>query len=141
MRNIYGEMTDELNRGAPSDRCQVDWRLNSPHVLQRLQADASAPSPHITWQPELLEILPSETNAAAFTTPGEPTFVGDGRPLAVPIPSDITTIRRNDRALGLAWRFYLRTLLEAAFDAGYTMVDCVYLPAHGWHYILVREYL
>ena len=137
MRNIYGVMTDELNRGAPSDRCQVDWRLNSAHVIQRLDDNI----PHPAWEPENLEILPSEINAAGFTVPGEPTFFGHGRPLAVPIPSDITAVRRGDHALSLAWRFYLRTVLEDAFAAGYTLVDCVHLPHHGWHYILVREYM
>ncbi len=66
--------------------------------------------------------------------------MGDGRPLAVPIPGDIVAIRRSDFELSLAWRIYLRTVLEEAFEAGYTMVDCVHLPTHGWRYILVREY-
>lgn len=137
MRNIYGEMTDALNRGAPSDRCQVDWRLTSAHVAQTLDDH----TPHPTWDASNLEILPSATNAAGFAVPGAPEFVGHGRPLAVPIPSDITAVRRGNHALSLAWRFYLRTVLEAAFAAGYTMVDCVHLPQHGWRYILVREYL
>jgi predicted GNAT superfamily acetyltransferase len=138
MRNIYGEMSDELNRGVPSDRCQVDWRLSSAHVVQKLQPNAT----HATWEIENLEILPSQINAAGFAAPEQPTFTGDeGRPLAVPIPSDVAAIRRSDRALSLEWRFYLRTVLEKAFSAGYTLVDCVHLPDHGWHYILVREYL
>ncbi|NJN84274.1 MAG: hypothetical protein HC802_19660, partial [Caldilineaceae bacterium] len=37
-RNVYGELQDDLNRGVPSDRCQVDWRLNSPHVLHDIDA-------------------------------------------------------------------------------------------------------
>jgi predicted GNAT superfamily acetyltransferase len=32
IRNIYGEMTDALNAGVPTDRCQVDWYLGSPRV-------------------------------------------------------------------------------------------------------------
>ena len=135
LRNVYGEMTDELNRGAPSDRCQVDWRLNSPHVLQKMQPA------HATWEAHNLEILPCQSNAAGFAVPGEPVFRGDGRPLAVPIPDDITAIRRSDHELSLAWRYYLRAVLEEAFAAGYTMVDCIHLPNHGWRYILVREYL
>ena len=138
LRNLYGEMTDELNRGAPSDRCQVDWRLTSPHVLHTIASKANAQR---TWSPEILDILPSRINAAGFDVPSETTLSHDGRPLAVPIPSDISTIRRADRELSLAWRFYLRSVLEEAFDAGYTMVDCVHLTNHGWHYILVREYL
>jgi predicted GNAT superfamily acetyltransferase len=141
MRNIYGEMTDELNRGVPSDRCQVDWRLNSPHVVQKVQAHAGAPVPQPTWEPDHLAILPTQINAAGFVTPVTRTLPDDGRPLAMPIPSDIAAIRRADRALSLGWRLYLRALLEEAFDAGYTMVDCVHLPERGWHYILVREYV
>jgi predicted GNAT superfamily acetyltransferase len=140
MRNIYGEMTDDLNRGVPSDRCQVDWRLSSAHVVQKVAAETGVKSPHAHWEADILEILPSHSNAAGFAVPGEPTFVGDGRPLAVPIPSDIVAIRRGDFELSLAWRMYLRTILEEAFDAGYTMVDCIHLPNHGWRYILVREY-
>jgi predicted GNAT superfamily acetyltransferase len=140
MRNIYGELNDDLNRGVPSDRCQVDWRLNSPRVAQKAQ-DQGNSAVHAQWEPEILEILPSSTNAAGFATPGDPAFVGEGRPLAVPIPSDIAAIRRTDRELSLAWRFYLRAVLEEAFGAGYTMVDCIHLPNRGWHYILVRDYM
>jgi predicted GNAT superfamily acetyltransferase len=140
MRNIYGEMTDELNRGAPSYRCQVDWRLSSAHVVQKLAEQTGTHSPHAQWETEILEILPSHYNTAGFVVPGEPIFVGDGRPLAVPIPSDIQAVRSGDSELGLAWRLYLRAMLEDAFNAGYTLVDCINLPNHGWHYILVREY-
>jgi predicted GNAT superfamily acetyltransferase len=137
LRNHYGELTDGLNRGVPSDRCQVDWRLNSPHVLRRVEGQPN----HSSWEPDLLEILPSRVNAAGCATPGAATFDADGRPLAVPIPDDIAAIRRSDRELSLAWRYYLRALFEEAFGAGYTLVDCVHLPDHGWHYILVREYI
>jgi hypothetical protein len=34
---------------------------------------------------------------------------------------------------------YMRAVLEAAFAAGYLMVDCVKLPEQGWHYILHKQ--
>ena len=141
IQNLYGEMTDDLNRGVPSDRCQVDWRMKSAHVVQKVKTYTNTPAPHAAWEAYNLEILLSDTNHAGFTVPGEPTFVNDGRPLAVPIPADIGAIRRSDDQLSLAWRLYLRIVLEDAFAAGYTMVDCIHLPDRGWHYILVREYL
>jgi predicted GNAT superfamily acetyltransferase len=141
VRDLYGEMTDDLNRGVPSDRCQVDWRLNSAHVVRKAQARTDAEASHALWEQEILEILPSHSSTAGFAIPGDPAFSGDGRPLAVPIPDDIAAIRRSDRELSLAWRFYLRAVLEEAFGAGYTMVDCIHLPDHGWHYVLVREYM
>lgn len=135
IRNLYGEMEDLLNAG-PSDRCEVNWRLNSPHVLHDLEPHR----PTRTWDAAGLQVLPVTTDAAGFAVPGDPTLALDGRPPAVPIPDDIAAIRRRDPLLGQAWRLYLRAVLEAAFAAGYTMVDCIHLAAHGWRYILVREY-
>lgn len=137
MRDLYGELQDQLNAGVPSDRCQVDWRLNSPYALHDLQSVRQFQP----WERDALMILPSATNAAGFLTPGPPDLVADGRPLAVPIPEDIAAIRRADPALSMAWRLYLRAALEEAFAAGYTLIDCIHLPGHGWHYILVCERL
>lgn len=137
LRNLYGELQDRLNAGAPSDRCEVDWRLNSPHVLHDLEPRRPTPD----WDVSTLSLLPAASGEAGFILPGDPALTLDGRPLAVPVPDDIAAIRRSDPRLGLAWRLYLRAVLEDAFAAGYTMVDCVHLGAHGWRYILVREYV
>jgi predicted GNAT superfamily acetyltransferase len=137
LRNIYGELRDALNAGVPSDRCQVDWRLNSPHVLHDI--DARRRDPH--WDFSAMHFLPAQMREDGFLQPVEQPLALDGRPLAAPLPDDIGAIRRQDRELSLAWRFYMRAVLEAAFVAGYTMVDCIQSPEHGWRYILVREYL
>lgn len=43
--NYYGEMDDELNRGIPSDRLEVDWWLRDPRVVQLMRGERSrAPS-------------------------------------------------------------------------------------------------
>ena len=36
LRNFYGKMDDDLNRGLPSDRFDVDWWVNSHRVNRRL---------------------------------------------------------------------------------------------------------
>lgn len=136
VRNMYGELQDVLNGGVPSDRCEVDWRLTSPHVLHELEPRR----PTHAWDGAMLQLLPATLDARAFAVPGDPALAFDGRGLAVPIPDDIAAIRRADPDLARAWRLYLRAVLETAFAAGYTMVDCVHLGAHGWRYILVREY-
>ncbi len=43
LREIYGEMRDELNAGLPSDRFQVDWWVNSRRVERRLSKRARLP--------------------------------------------------------------------------------------------------
>jgi predicted GNAT superfamily acetyltransferase len=142
IRDIYGELNDDLNRGVPSDRCQVDWRLRSPHVLHDIEPRRREQA----WEAASLVVLPRPEGTRRVGTgdllaPGDPVVTPDGRPLAVPIPADIALIRRTDRELSMAWRMYVREVLEAAFAEGYTMVDCVHLGDHGWRYILVREYL
>ncbi len=42
--DYYGEMDDELNRGRPSDRLEVDWWLNDPRV-EALMRGATPPLP------------------------------------------------------------------------------------------------
>ncbi|MDQ3248985.1 MAG: hypothetical protein M3Q45_07200 [Chloroflexota bacterium] len=133
-RNRYGTMTDALNAGAPSDRCQVDWWVQSEAVVNILNSAGMAE--RVTkgaWH-----VLPTAP-MGDFRQPIEQTLPLDGTPLAVPIPDDIAAIRRVDSELGLAWRFYLRDVLESAFSGGYSMVDCVDLPEQGWHYILTEQ--
>jgi predicted GNAT superfamily acetyltransferase len=136
VRDMYGELQDVLNAGVPSDRCEVDWRLTSPHVLHDLERRR----PTQPWDAAMLQILSATLDERAFAVPGDPAPALDGRGLAVPVPDDIAAIRRADPGLARAWRHALRAMLETAFVAGYTMVDCVHLGAHGWRYILVREY-
>jgi predicted GNAT superfamily acetyltransferase len=134
-RNVYGEMQDALNRGVPSDRCQVDWWLNSEHVLADIEPQRQRPA----WNFADFQILPTAAQGE-LRAPGEVMPRVDGAPIALPIPDDIAAIRARDGALSLAWRLYFRAVLEAAFAAGYTMVDCDTIQNSGWHYILIQEY-
>jgi predicted GNAT superfamily acetyltransferase len=136
IRNMYGELNDGINAGVPSDRCQVDWRLNSSHVLREIEPRRPTP----TWDLSTMHILPTRSSRQGDLQPAEAPLLLDGRPIAVPLPDDISAIRRSDRELSLAWRYYMRTVLEESFGAGYTLVDCLHAAQHGWRYILVREY-
>ncbi len=79
---------------------------------------------------------PVARTVSGLSQPVEQELRFDGRPVALPLPDDIAAIRRADAALALAWRLFMRHALEAAFAAGYAMVDCVDWPEHGWRYIL-----
>ena len=138
-QNVYGEMQDELNRGVPSDRCQVDWLLNDPHALQQTNQRRL----HQRWDKERLNILPSHRRQDGFFEPVDvelsTALSTDDRLVAVPIPQDIAAIRAADSALSLDWRLYMRHVLEKAFHDGYTMVDCVKIEQKGWHYLLMDD--
>lgn len=140
LRNIYGEMTDALNAGSgPSDRCQVDWWLNSERVVDRVAHYEGTHSPqgdrradHLTSGLQVLQTVV----AGEFRRPLESDLRLDGGPIAVPLPDDITAIRRQQPALALEWRYFVRAKLEQAFAAGYTIVDCAHVAQHDWCYIL-----
>ena len=149
-RNTYGEMLDGLNRGVPSDRCQVDWWLRSERVVNVAELDheirrretgkwgdgemgrvLTRNTQHAT---RLLQILPTQ-RSGDFYAPVEVDLRVDGSPIALPVPDDIAAIRRSDGGFSLAWRMYMRSVLETAFAAGYAMVDCVRI-GHEWYYVV-----
>ncbi|MEZ4673635.1 MAG: hypothetical protein R2932_05235 [Caldilineaceae bacterium] len=134
-RNVYGELDDDLNRGTPSDRCQVDWWLRSERVERAAQGEL--PNGNTVWPNSY--ILPATRNASGFLCPQECALSFENATIAVPVPEDIGAIRRSDPGLGHTWRMYTREILEDAFAASYVMVDCVRLPELGWHYILAHS--
>ena len=134
-RNVYGELDDDLNRGTPSDRCQVDWWLCS----ERAEAAARRAWPNGARDWRDSQILPSTRNEDGFLRPVDSPLSMDSAAIAVPVPDDIAAVRRLDPQLGHAWRMYTREVLETAFAANYQMVDCVQFGKNDWHYILTHS--
>jgi predicted GNAT superfamily acetyltransferase len=133
MRDVYGQMADNLNAGMPSDRFQVDWYLASERVNYALSPQRQKAS----WQEIELEILPTRpvTMGSRVREPVEITLRLQGDPLAVPLPDSVASLR-IEKGLLMAWRLFLRHTMEQSLAAGYKVVDCVDLPGRGWHYIL-----
>jgi len=105
-RNHYGAMEDELNRGLPSDRFEVEWWLRRP------KATPTTHDPVV-----ILEV----------GRHGEPRRVGTnvspGRTALIWIPADIQVVKRQSLELALAWRMESRAAFEAALAAGLVAVD------------------
>jgi predicted GNAT superfamily acetyltransferase len=121
LRDLYGHMRDELNVGLSSDRFQVDWHIASAHVAGRLRGGRTGPS--------LSELRAEGVSLLNCPLPGDlprpPQAVLplEGDRLLVQIPARFQAIKSADLALSRAWREHTRALFEAAFTAGYTVVD------------------
>jgi predicted GNAT superfamily acetyltransferase len=104
--DYYGPMQDALNRDLPSDRLIVEWHLRDG----RPRPDGTGPGQTILRDggegPELrLDAM------------------GGGGPLAIEIPADVQSMKREAPETALAWRLAVREAFTAALDAGYTACD------------------
>ena len=136
-RDWYGIMKDGLNAGVPSDRCQVDWWLDSARVEGRVARGEGRRDTAESGSARLV-VMPTVASGPDFRAPADGELSLDGRPLALPIPDDIAAIRRSDAALGMAWRLFVRHHLEQTFAAGYVITDCISL-AGEWYYLLEQS--
>jgi predicted GNAT superfamily acetyltransferase len=140
IRDYYGELRDNLNRGLTTDRFQVDWWIasrrietrltrNRPPLQLRHYLDVGTPIiNNVQWDDRDLPVCQKP-----IEPPQPDRFL-------VEFPADFQAIRRADNALATAWRLQLRSICEAAFASGYTVIDYVHEP--GQHarsfYVMLR---
>lgn len=130
--DYYGAMQDELNRGLPSDRLEVDWWLQDPRVEALMRGE----------RPEHLWTHPATALAAAARgrdlTPDDPALNLDAPAVKVEIPTEFAALKRRDAGLGLDWLLAVRRTLQHYFGRGYLAVDYVVAGDRG-AYVLRRE--
>jgi predicted GNAT superfamily acetyltransferase len=135
LRNVYGELRDELNAGLPSDRFQVDWWVNSQRVNRRLSRRARPRLDLAHFLAADVEIInPSVIGANELPRPAQgssfPGSLEDGHRAAlllVEIPADFSSIKEADVSLAREWRYHTRTLFENLFESGYLVTDFIHL--------------
>jgi len=133
LRNWYGEMRDKLNAGLPSDRLQVDWRIASPRVEQRLRGESKNP-----LVSDLLAAgvpLINQPVEDRLLCPPEKTLRVEGERLLIQIPADFQSLKAADRDLALGWRLHTRALFEEAFATGYTVTDLLVERGRSFYYL------
>ena len=118
--NFYGEMDDDINRGMPSDRIEVVWRLDQPCA----HTASSAPLPVLL---EADERGYPKLSASAW----------DAECYAAAVPPDLEGLRRTDRPAVLEWRLALREVLKTAFERGYEATD--FLQQQGQYIYQLRR--
>jgi predicted GNAT superfamily acetyltransferase len=126
IRNYYGELRDDINLGLATDRFQVDWWIATPHVETHLARQQTS---LLSYLQEDVTIL----NPATWDERGLPVCanpIESRRPdrFLVEFPADFQAVKRADNALAIAWRLHLRSICEAAFPDGFTVIDYVHEP-------------
>jgi predicted GNAT superfamily acetyltransferase len=117
VQNMYGQRTDRLNAGVPSDRLIAEWELA-----------AAPPAPpafnSVSELPRLIE-LKEVRNQSPVPVGVRQIFPDDEPRLLLEIPIDITAIRSQDPVLAEAWRSLVGQAFRHAFDRSYRAVHFV----------------
>jgi chorismate synthase len=108
-RNAYGPAPETADGPLPSDRFIVEWQLDDPQVQARL----SGRLPALDWLHEPL-INPTLSGGLQLPTTARAR-------LRIPLLHDWLTV--HEPATARTWRYQIRASAEAAFAAGYAVVD------------------
>lgn len=132
LRELYGDMRNELNQGLPTDRFRVDWWISTGHVADRIKgpvADPASPGGPVLNPAKILSNgLP--VPPATFDLPS----TGFCR---VEIPVDIQRLKSEAPELAWQWHLQTRDIFETVFAQGYTAVDL--LRHQGRNYYLLQK--
>jgi predicted GNAT superfamily acetyltransferase len=126
--NLYGEMTDTINAGLPSDRLEATWILRDERVVQLANGEPAAPL--INTYPDMNFRLKSSTDGRPIVS--EAAAAGS-RWHFVEIPFNLKQLKSSSLALALEWQLALRQTLQQAFAQGEVVVDFVTLEDHCWY--------
>ncbi len=133
--NYYGDMTDSINAGLPSDRLEAVWYLadTRPAVDYR-EPDSSNPQTYFL------------TYADSHNRPQQSDLALQQSVVYIEIPADIGSLKRSTPDLALSWRLAVRESMQQAFAQGYSIIDflllegrCVYAltaPAPWFMYVV-----
>jgi predicted GNAT superfamily acetyltransferase len=128
IRDYYGELRDDLNRGLATDRFQVDWWVASRRIETRLTRKRPPLQLHHYLEVGAPTINPAVWNDRDLPVCHDPIVAPPPDRFLVELPADFQTIRRADNALAMAWRLHLRSICETAFASGFTVIDYVHDP-------------
>ncbi|WP_047152282.1 GNAT family N-acetyltransferase [Aneurinibacillus tyrosinisolvens] len=138
IENCYGEMSDGLNNGLPSDRFNVEWLMTSPYQEQRkrLFTKLSVQKQGVLLDWELREDgLPQAArkniNWAALSNA---SF------LYVPVPTEFQFIKQQDMGLAIDWRLKTREAFTEAFNHHWAVAHIIRSKERPiQHYVLVKR--
>jgi predicted GNAT superfamily acetyltransferase/predicted GIY-YIG superfamily endonuclease len=131
--NLYGEMTDGINAGLPSDRLEVIWDLRQKRVQKLAKGVPDSPSVDIIMEsPYLLRAV----NDKALECPLPPRRPNICR---IEIPNDIANLKRNSPQTALTWRLAVRSAFQLGFANNFRATDFLTLDGHSFYVLTVPE--
>ncbi len=129
IENAYGEMSDNMNAGIPTDRFLVEWRINNekPQCSQDTIA-------------QLPRVIETDTENG-FSVPLKADLRDDNDKLLVPVPGNFQDIKKQNFSLALKWRETTKNVFVHFLNKGWIVTDLVKdrTREHQYLYLLEKE--
>jgi predicted GNAT superfamily acetyltransferase len=112
--DCYGHFPSRIERGLPSDRLVVNWRIATAAVARRLAA-----GPPVLRRLPWTWVNPTRLEARGFIVNQEIRLGLRDRRLRVEIPTQCDRLRACAPSLARRWRFEIRKVFLHYLEAGY----------------------
>ena len=132
--DYYGDFPSSIEKGLPSDRFVVNWRIRSREVERALRGERPAPR----LDSDLARINETRVNARGLLENVRIHWKRDGRRVAVEIPAETDALRSASLDLARRWRLETRRIFQAYFAAGYRMTGCSRAAGGRCLYVMMR---
>ncbi|WP_060678308.1 GNAT family N-acetyltransferase [Virgibacillus halodenitrificans] len=126
--NHYGDMDDELNRGLPTDRFQIQWELDEKKSVQPA-----------TWDIELVLLDGGRHGEPIIKKHLETGDVIDSSTYFVAIPADFQTMKQADFTLAKSWRQETGKVFKKLFDHGFQARDLLRTKEEAYSYYVFTK--
>ena len=120
LRNYYGDIRDELNQGATTDRLLAHWWITTSRVKARRDGINSSANSKLTINESNTANQVDEENSGLPRCRSYDLEVESGN-LYIQVPQNIGKIRKADPGLASSWRTKTRKIFESYLDRGYAV--------------------
>lgn len=135
VENCYGDMEDGLNSGLPTDRFQVEWWINSKHVINKDELftfpKANSSFQWVLTDHSLPKLEATEQSMTEILNVEEVIFV--------PVPASFQDVKRKDPQLAIDWRMKSREIFQTLFSKGYVAVALKKTDDSPVHYYVLLK--
>lgn len=115
--DCYGRFPSLLEKGLPSDRWVVNWRVGTARVEKRLRGDFPP------FNPALPRVNETRPNTQGFPQNRTIRMNLSHRRLLVEIPAQTDAMRAQSLPLARRWRLEARRIFQHYLSAGYRVED------------------
>jgi len=120
--NFYGESSNTLSRGLPSDRFLARWDLKSTHVEERVTA--GAPRHDLRKELKKYALVNHLVDLAPGMTASSPLKLNMAEDrLLFEVPYNLPDIKTRNLGVALEWQGKMRQVFRNYFKKGYVATD------------------